>query len=53
MAKYLYPTPPVQCIITRSSDCGKSFFLTNPILNITIEYEKIYTYSQGLYQDSS
>ena len=54
MEKYLYPNHPVRCIITGPSECGKSVFLTNLILNIINEYDKIYIYSpslhQGLYQ---
>ena len=52
MDKILYPTHPVRCIITRPSECGKSVFLTNIILNIINEYDKIYIYSpnQDFYQ---
>ena len=39
---FLYRNHPVRCIITRPSDCGKSVFLTNLILNIINEYDKIY-----------
>ena len=45
------PNPPVRCIITGPSDCGKSVFLTNLILNIINEYDKIYIYSPSLHQD--
>ena len=51
MEKILYPTHPVRCIITGSSECGKSVFLTNLILNIINEYDKIYIYSPSLHQD--
>ena len=51
MDKYLYPNHLVQCIITGPSECGKSIFLTNSILNIINEYEKIYIYSPSLHQD--
>ena len=51
MDKYLYPTHPVRCIITGPSECGKSVFLTNLILNIIIEYNKKYIYSTSLQQD--
>ena len=51
MEKYLYPTHPVRCIITGPSECGKSVFLTNLILNIINEYDKIYIYSPSLHQD--
>ena len=51
MEKYIYPTHPVRCIITGPSECGKSVFLTNLILNIINEYDKIYIYSPSLHQD--
>ena len=51
MEKILYPSHPVRCIITGPSECGKSFFLTNIILNIINEYDKIYIYSPSLHQD--
>ena len=51
MDKILYPTHPVRCIITGPSECGKSVFLTNLILNIINENGKIYIYSPSLYQD--
>ena len=49
--KILYPSHPVRCIITGPSECGKSVFLTNLILNIIKEYDKIYIYSPSLHQD--
>ena len=51
MEKKLYPSHPVRCIITGPNDCGKSYFLTNLILNIIKEYDKIYIYSPSLHQD--
>ena len=51
MDKFLYPTHPLRCIITGSSECGKSVFLTNLISNIINEYNKIYIYSPSLHQD--
>ena len=42
MEKFLYPNHPVRCIITGPSNVGKSYFLTNLILNIINEYDKIY-----------
>ena len=51
MEKILYPTHPVRCIITGPSECGKSVFLTNLILNISKEYDKLYIYSPSLHQD--
>ena len=49
--KFLYPNHPVRCIITGPSNVGKSVFLTNLILNIINEYDKIYIYSPSLHQD--
>ena len=51
MEKYLYPTQLVSGIIIGPSECGKSVFLTNLILNIFNEYDKIYIYSPSLHQD--
>ena len=51
MEKFLYPTHPVRCIITGPSECGKSVFLTNLILIIINEYDKMYIYSPSLPQD--
>ena len=51
MEKFLYPQHPVMCIITGPSECGKSVFLTNLILNIINEYDKIYIHSPSLHQD--
>ena len=51
MEKILYLTHPVRCIITVPSNVGKSVFLTNLILNIINEYDKIYIYSPSLHQD--
>ena len=51
MEKFLYPNHPVRCIISGPSECGKSVFLTNLILNIINEYDKIYIYSPSLHQD--
>ena len=48
---FQYPNHPVQSIITRPSGCGKSVFLTNLILNIINEFEKINVYSPSLHQD--
>ena len=50
MEKILYPNHPVRCIIAGPSECGKSVFLTNLILNIINEYDKIYIYSPSLHQ---
>ena len=49
--KFLYPNHPVRCIIMGSSECGKSVFLTNLILYIFNEYDKICIYSTSLQQD--
>ena len=51
MEKILYPTHPVRCFITGPSSSDKSVFLTNSILNIINEYDKIYIYSPSLHQD--
>ena len=51
MEKKLYPTHPVRCIITGPSNVGKSVFLTNLILNIFNEHDKIYIYSPSLHQE--
>ena len=51
MENHLYPTHPVRCIITGRSECGKSVFLTNLILKIINEYDKIYIYSPILHQE--
>ena len=51
MLKFLYPSHPVRCIITRPSNSGKSVFLTNLILNFINEFDKIYIYSPSLQQD--
>ena len=45
-----YPNHPVRCNITGSSECGKSVFLTNLILNIIDEYKKIHIYSPRFHQ---
>ena len=49
--KFLYPNHPVRCKITGPSECGKNVFLTNYILNIFNEYNKIYIYSPSVHQD--
>ena len=51
MEKFLYPKHPVRCIITGPSNVGKSYYVTNLILNIINEYDKIYIYSPSLHQD--
>ena len=43
--KTLYPIDAVRCIITGPSEDAKSVFLTSLILNITIDFGKIYNYS--------
>ena len=49
--KYLHPNHPVRCNITGPSECGKSVFLTNLILNIINEYKKLFIYSPSLHHD--
>ena len=51
MEKKLYPEHPCRVIITGPSNVGKSVFLTNIILNVINEYNKIYIYSPSLHQD--
>ena len=51
MEKFLNPNHPVRCFITGPSECGKSVFLTNLILNFINEYDKIYIYSPSHHQD--
>ena len=42
MEKFLYPNHPLRCIMTGPSNDGKTYFLTNIILNIFNEYDEIY-----------
>ena len=51
MDKKLYPNHPCRVIITGPSESGKSYFLSNLILNVINEYDKIYIYSPSLHQD--
>ena len=51
MEKFLYPQHPLRCKITGPSECGKSVFLTNLVLNIINEYDKRYIFSPSLHQD--
>ena len=51
MEKILYAKHPVRCIKKGPSWSGKSVFLTNLILNIINQYDKIYIYSPILHQD--
>ena len=51
MEKILYPSHPCRCIIAGPSNVGKTYFLSNIILNIINEYDKIYIYSPSLHQD--
>ena len=51
MENIFYSNHPVTCILTGPSECGKSVFLTNLILNIINEYDKIYIYSPSLHQE--
>ena len=51
MEKILYPSHPCRVIFTGPSNVGKSVFLTNIILNVINEYDKIYIYSPSLHQN--
>ena len=51
MEQYIYPTHAVRCIIAGQNSSGKSVFLSNLVLNIIKEYDKIYIYSPSLHQD--
>ena len=51
MEKFFYAAHPVRGIIIGPSECAKSVFLTNLILNIYNEYDKIYIYFPSLHQD--
>ena len=51
MDKILYPSHPCRVVITGPSNIGKTYFLTNLILNIINEYDKIYIYSPSLHQE--
>ena len=51
MDNFLYSNHPVRCIITGLGNSGKSVILTNLVLNIINEYDKIYIYSPSLHQD--
>ena len=51
MEKILYLSLPVRGIIPGPSDRGKTVFLTNLILNILNECNKIYFHSPSLHQD--
>ena len=51
MDKVLYPNHPCRCIIAEPSNVGKSYFLTNLILSIINENDKIYIYSSSLHQE--
>ena len=49
--KYLSPNHALRSIICGLSNVGKGVFLTNLILNVFHEYNKIYIYSPSLHQD--
>ena len=49
MEKFLYPTHPLRCVLTGHSECGKSVFLTNLILNFFNEFDKnIHLFTQSI-----
>ena len=49
--KVFYANQPVRCILTGPSECGKSVFLKNLILNTINAYDKIHICSPSLHQD--
>ena len=49
--KFLYPPHPARVFITGPRNVGKRFFLTNLILYVINEYNKLYIYSPSLHQD--
>ena len=51
MVKIQYRTHAVRCIVRGPSECGKSVFLTNLILNPLNKFKKVYNYSPSLHQD--
>ena len=51
MQKFLYPNHPVRCIITGTSESGKSVFSKNLIINFINEYDKRYIYSPSVHQE--
>ena len=51
MEKYLFSNHPVRCIKSGPSECGKSVFLANLILNIITEYGEIHIYSPSLHEE--
>ena len=51
MEKISYRAHPINCIITGPNNSGISVFLTNLILNIINEYDKIWIFSASLHQD--
>ena len=50
MEKFLYPKRAARIILTRPSESGKCYFLTNIKLNNNDEFHKDYIYSQSLHQ---
>ena len=52
MEKILYPTKPVQCIISGKSSSGKSTLILKILFQIITELDKIYIYSPTIHQDS-
>ena len=45
MDKVLYQQHPICCIIAGRSCCSKTYVLTNLVLNIVNEAEKLYTHT--------
>ena len=52
MEKLLFPTHPIRCITTGTSEGGKSYFLRKIFLNSPFNFEQKYIYSPSLHQAS-
>ena len=50
MEKYLYPEPPVRCVISGKSTSGKSTLLFKILFNIINDFDKIFIYSPTIHQ---
>ena len=52
MEKTFYPEIPIRCIVSGKSISGKSTLLSKILFNIINEFDKIYTYSPTIHQQS-